>query len=165
MSEKVINNERVIDFDIETIRYKLGKSDKYIEIDPSDLNLPVRFNTAIENIRNYAKSLSEKHGIKNIDDISNINTGDINMDISEISGADEYVRSQINEIFMYDVSSVAFGQASSLSVTANGEYYFEKFLNAVIPVINDEFNARIKKIEIRIKKYTDKKGQHPALKK
>lgn len=152
------NKEKVINFEIEKTRYRLGNSDRYIEIDDGDLNLPVRFQEIGEDIQKYFNELKDKFGIKDLNDVNNISTGDIAKDVEELKNTDAFVKEKINYAFGYDVSSVAFGSASCISTTKNGEYYFENFLNAVLPLIEKEFDVRIKKVSTKAQAYIKQKG-------
>lgn len=142
--------------DIEKKRYYIGKSDKYIEFDDADINIPVRLTEAIEDINKYIQDFKTKYGIEETDDINKVSTGDIQKDIALMKEADNFVRNKVDFIFDGNVSKNAFGRASTMSVTKKGEYYFENLLNAVIPHIEETFNVRINKISARAEAYLKK---------
>lgn len=154
--------DNVIDFnpDQNKKEYKLGDSGRVLRLDTADLNFPDRLNNALQNIEGRIKELSDKYGIHNIDDIGNISTGSIEGDIAILRETDSFIKEQLNSAFDYDISSVAFGKASCITVTEKGEYFFEAFLNAVYPVIEKEYNTRVKRLSKRVEKYTSKKGLH-----
>lgn len=156
---------KVLNFEIKKTRYYLGNSDRFVEVDEGDMNFPVRIKQIRKEINDYIDRLKAKYGIKDIDDIANVKTGNEEEELQIISDTDLFIKDRLNYAFDYDVSSAAFGSASCLSVTENGEYYFENFLNSILPVIEATFGVRIDKLSVRIKKYTDKKGLHPAFKK
>ena len=136
----------------------------------NDNNLPVRFEEAENNIQKYIETIQKENGIetpKNLDEIGEVSTGDIEKDIKIIKSADEYIKSQVDYIFNCDgLSKSVLGNVSALTVNAKtGEYLYETILNAFVPIINEKFNASLKSVKSRIKKYTDYKGIHPALKK
>ena len=152
----------VIDFnpDQNKKEYQLGNSGRKLLLDTADLNFPDRLNTALQNIDKYIKEMSDKYGIHNLDDVGKLSTGSTEGDITLLRETDKYIKEQLNAAFDYDVASVAFGKASCITVTASGEYFFENFLGAIYPVIEKEYNTRIKKLSRRVDKYTVKKGLH-----
>lgn len=160
MDAKIKQKEKVINFEIEKEKFRLGNCDKYIEFDTGDIFIPERFSTAKKEITEYIEDLRKKYNIKDIDDISNIDTGNVQEDIKAIREADEFVKSKIDYIFNEEVSKNAFGNASCLTATKKGEYYFENFLNAVIPIIEEEFDVRLNKVSVRAKHYLDNKGKY-----
>lgn len=161
--------ESIADF-VEMTKIRLGKSNRYFYMDFSDTDFPNRLLKGRKEIANFFDKKREELGVDNIDDI---NTKDYSMEeiehILKLSREiDEFVRGQIDYIFGYKISKDVFGIASSTSVTRNGEYYFDSFLNSVLPLVEREYKVRIKSTNERIKKYTDQKGRypaHPALKK
>lgn len=149
----------------EKTRYYLKNSERYIEIDESDLNFPARISDVRRKVMEYENSLKEKYKISSIDELGKINTGNPEQDIEELRKADEFIKEQLNYAFQYNVSEPAFGSSSCLSPAENGEMYFESFYNSVLAVIEKKFGRRLEKFNKHIKKYTDKKNIHPALKK
>ncbi len=146
MNAKIKQNTDVINFEIEKTKFRLGNSDKVIEIDTGDLNFVTRFTDAQSKISAYLETL-------------NINTGSTEKDVEALKQADLFMKEQINYIFDYDVSSAVFGNASCMSVTKKGEYYFENFIGAILPVIEHEFGVRIDKMSTRAKQYMQMKGK------
>lgn len=149
----------------EKTRYYLKNSERYIEIDESDLNFPARISDVRQKVLKYEGYLKEKYKIASIDELGKINTGNPEEDIEELRKADKFIKEQLNYAFQYNVSEPAFGEASCLSPAENGEMYFESFYNSVLAVIEKKFGRRLEKFNKHIKKYTDKKNIHPALKK
>ena len=158
-------NRNVISLDIQRDRYYLGDTDKFIEIDSADMNFPSRMAEAYHSIEDYFEKIRKKYNLKDTDDLKDIKTGDVIEELGVFSEADKYIKDKIDYVFDYDVSSVVFGKASCLSVTAKGEYYFENFLNSIMPIIEKTFNVRLKKLNTRVRSYTNRKGSHPAYRK
>ncbi len=158
--------KKIFNFEVKKTRYYFPDEVRFIEFDSGDVDLPLRLVDTRKEIIEYSENLSKKYNVSGINDISKISTGNIDEDIKILRDADSFIKDRINHILDDEnASQVAFGNASCISVTKNGEYYFENFLNALVDVVNAEFDTRIEKIKTRIKKYTDKKGSHPALKK
>lgn len=146
--------ENIVPFKEEVVKYRISGTDGYIEIHPGDIELPKRLQKAERAISEYASTKLRKINTKNIDETFEI-----------LEATDNFIKEQINYIFGYDISSIIFGSSSSISITIDGEYYFECFLNAIIPILEKEYKQRIKKLDLRVKSYTNQKGKHPALKK
>ena len=160
-------DEFVVDFETEKTPVKLGKSDKYFYMDFNDTNFPTRLLKGREDIANF---LEEKRQELGVEDISQLQAKEHTVEEIEKTMAisdeiDSFIKNKVNYIFGYDISKDVFGIASSVSVTRNGEYYFDSFLNSVLPLVEREYQVRIQATNERIKKYTDRKGMHPALKK
>ena len=154
-------DEFAVDFETERTPVRLGKSDKYFYMDFNDTNFPTRLMQSREDI---AKFFEEKRNeLKQNESTEDMNIEEIDRLIALTNELDEFIKSKVNFTFGYDVSKDVFGQASSLSVTRKGEYYFDNFLNAVLPLVEREFNIRMQATNERIKKYTDRKGMHPHL--
>lgn len=157
---------KIIQFEVEKSRYYFPDKVRFIEFDSGDIDLPSRLVDARREIVSYSENLSKQYSVNGVGDISKISTGDIDKDVEILRSADRFIKDKINYILdSENGAQAAFGNASCISVTKSGEYYFESFLNALVDVVNSEFDARIEKIKTRVKKYTDKKGMHPALKK
>ncbi len=143
--------ELTMNYETSGEKVRLGKSDKYIIFNTADMTFPVRAEEVKKNIENYISKVKE--------------TEDIEEQIEEIRKGENYLRNQINYLFGYEVSDTVFGCASCLTLTSDGEPLFAKFLNAAFELINQQFDCRIAKLKKKVKTYTDKKGQHPALRK
>lgn len=157
----------VIEFEAEKTPVRLGKSDRYFYMDFNDTNFPARLQQGRSDISEFIQSKREEFGVDDISDIysKERTVEEIEKAIMLSKEIDEFIKSKIDFIFGYDISKDVFGSASSVSVTRLGEYYFDSFLNAVLPLVEREYQVRIKATNERIRKYTDHKGLHPALKK
>lgn len=140
-----------IDFNIEGKTYKLGNSDKEITLFPADASFPDRLEQAYSEIEKYISNLK--------------NAEDTNVMLKQISETDKYIRSKIDYAFGYEISQTVFGCVSAASLDENGFYLFEKFISAMLPVIEKEFNNRLDKLNKRVKSYTDKKGIYSSKRK
>lgn len=161
------DNEFAVDFETEKTAVRLGKSDRYFYMDFNDINFPARFKKGREDIAEFLEKKRIELGIDDFDETQpkNESVEEVERIINLSSEVDNHVKSVIDYMFGYPISKDVFGCASCLSVTRKGEYYFDNFLNAVLPLIEREYQVRIKASNEKIRKYTDKKGMHPALKK
>lgn len=162
-----LENEFAVDFEAERTPVRLGKSDRYFYMDFNDTNFPVRLKQGREDIATFLEKKRTELGVEDIGQLQakEHTVEEIEKTIAISTEIDNFIKSKVNFIFGYDVSKDVFGIASSVSVTRNGEYYFDNFLNSVLPLVEREYQVRIKATNERIKKYTDRKGMHPALKK
>lgn len=117
-----------------------GDQNKYIEFNPSDPNIVTRFEEASKTIK---KAQTQFENITE----SNV--------LDAIRALDNLIRQQIDYIFDYPVSEVVFGNTSSFS-TCNGIPYYERFLNAIMPIIENAVKKEGQKSKARISKYTEK---------
>lgn len=115
-----------------------------IVIAPSDTNMAKRAKAAKDNILAYINEASQIADDKNEESI-----------IDRIAENDKKIKEEINTIFNYDVSSVIFGDTHCLS-TSNGVTFVENFLDAVTPVIEQEFEKEFQAASSRISRYTER---------
>lgn len=171
-TENINNTEpfEVVDDFITMTKIRLGKSDRYFYMDFSDTDFPNRLLKGRKEIAKFLESKREEFGVSDIDEINNKNYSleEVENILDVSKEIDNYIRSQIDYIFGYEISKDVFGIASSTSVTRSGEYYFDSFLNSVLPLVEREYQVRINATNERVKKYTNQRGKyssHPALKK
>lgn len=159
-------NEFAVEFETERTAVRLGKSDRYFYMDFNDTNFPIRLKQAREEIADFLENKRSELGIENVGDLQakEHTAEEIEKTIAITKEIDSFIKSKVDFIFGYEVSKDVFGTASSVSVTRNGDYYFDSFLNSVLPLVEREYGIRLKATNERIKKYTDRKGMHPALK-
>lgn len=108
-----------------------------IEIDPKDFAILGR----MEKGRNEIDEI--------IGGLKNIKVDDA---YDAVSDASEKIKKILNMVFDYDVSASVFGNANCLSIH-NGETFAERFLGAVIPVIDKIVSNEKAAINKRIGKY------------
>ena len=159
--------EFAVDFETEKTPVRLGKSDRYFYMDFNDTNFPVRLMQGRDEIANFIEAKRQELGVEDISQLQakEHTVEEIEKTIAISNEIDQFIKSKVNYIFGYDISKDVFGIASSVSVTRKGDYYFDSFLNSVLPLVEREYQVRIQATNERIRKYTDKKGMHPALKK
>ncbi len=154
-------------FETEKTKVRLGKSDCYFYMDFNDTNFPVRLKEGREAIADFLENKRVELGIEDIGDLraKEHTAEEIEKTIAITKEIDAFIKGQMDFIFGYEISKDVFGCASSVSVTRNGDYYFDSFLNSVLPLVEREYGIRLKATNERVRKYTEKRGMHPALKK
>ena len=131
-----------IDFDSGFKTYAInGDENCVIRINTTDFNLPKRIQDANDTIKTV---ISEYEGKNAADDIA---------------GFDTKVREIINEVFGSDICTPAFGKTNLFSITSNGNYIFENFLGALLPVIQADIEeaARAAQVRPEVQKYLEEK--------
>lgn len=147
MADKKIPNN--IEFDDGFREYTInGDPNKVIRIDTADYDLITRADTARKNIEQAVK----KYDNIKINPDGSANCSDEEA-IAAVTDLSNVIREQMNYIFNADVSSTVFGNASPLS-TRKGIPLYERFFNAVIPIIEKDLSEENKQAQKRISKYT-----------
>ena len=161
------NDDFSVAFETEKTAVRLGKSDRYFYMDFNDTNFPVRLKEGRENIANFLENKRAELGIEDIGELNakEHTVEEIEKTIATTKEIDAFIKAQMDFIFGYKISKDVFGCASSVSVTRNGDYYFDSFLNSVLPLVEREYGIRLKATNERVRKYTEKRGMHPALRK
>lgn len=160
-------NEFAVDFETDKTAVRLGKSNRYFYMDFNDTNFPIRLKQGRDDIASFLEAKRAELGIEDMSELKakEHTAQEIEKTIAISKEIDSFIKNKVNFIFGYDISKDVFGIASSVSVTRKGEYYFDSFLNSVLPLVEREYQVRIQATNERIRKYTDRKGMHPALKK
>ncbi len=120
--------------------------DKVIRFNPSDLGIIERINKAYNAITNA--------------EIDNVELNPDGTPVDTMTAASQTVEKfrnliceQIDYIFNSSVSEVVFGNQSPLSMV-KGIPFYERFLNAVVPIIEKEAKAEQLASQKRMNKYT-----------
>lgn len=113
-----------------------------ITINPKDMNFMPRAQQMKKNISNWLESIDKLPENLTEEEMS-----------EKMLQYDNLIKSEINTLFADDVSSVVFGSQSAFN-TLNGVTFVERFLQAIMPVIEEEFAKEHAKSTERIQKYT-----------
>ncbi len=131
---------------IETGRERItinSDPDKVIELNLSDGSIITRLEKAKAEIDEFFGK------IKDIADKEDKESAEL------ISDTEKKIREKIDYIFDYPVSDVIFGNASCIS-TKNGVTFFERAINALMPLYEKAIKTEQKKSLERTEKYTKK---------
>lgn len=133
---------------MERITIATGKK-KYEIVDENNKTLGIiSFNPADFNFYSRVQNfLQEINGI-----LGKIETADEN-NIGIISKVDKELKQRLNELFDdKNLSRVVFGEQSCLN-RLNGETFLERFVAAIMPIIETEMKKEMEKSNDRISKY------------
>ncbi len=122
---------------------------RVIRFNPTDFGLLTRIKEAYDEI---GKATNLKEDIALNPDGTAMET--LGKAAEIVNGIDNTIRAQIDHIFNSNVSGIAFGKQSTLSMV-KGVPLYERFLNAAIPFIKKEVEKEMQASQKRISKYTD----------
>jgi len=125
-----------------------GDENRVIRVDTADIALTTRAVEAQKQIDAFMKRYED---IK----IKADGTADIEEEaaIEAVKEMTDFVCGQIDYIFNSKVSDIVFNGASPLS-TRNGIALYERFVNAMLPIIEADLKAENKAAQKRVDKYT-----------
>ncbi len=128
---------------------------RIIRINPRDVNILDRFNTAMKELREESASMS---GIEvNADGSPAADAGTLEAYTKKLDEFNRLINDKLNYIFTADVSSAAFGKQSPLSLVGDeGKFLFEVFLEAALHAVREKIEASAELVEGRSNKYTEK---------
>lgn len=131
-------------FDIED---EFGNIRGQIKFNPQDLNLFVRASKFCENVERY------------LSDITTANEGLSDADLAkEFEKYNNIVREELNDVFGDpNVSDVVFGVQSCFNMI-NGKTFVERFLEAIMPIIEEGVGQAAKESEKKVSSYLDQLG-------
>lgn len=122
-----------------------------------DENAIIRVNTRDPNL--YTRIIKAKKELQRLSDkYQSFDYADEDKAGAMLEEFDSKVKEQINYIFNSDVSSVAFGNFSSVAVY-EGEAAFKKFLDAILPEVEKELEKEHEKSQKNVASYVDKAKQ------
>lgn len=128
-----------------------GDPDKVISFDPTDINLGVRIMESLEVIEKLKNELPDEMEVQEGGETSK----EAKKYIDEIKRIDGIIKEQIDYMLDAKVSSVVFGNTSTLAIKG-GKLYIERFLDAVLPIIREAIESEGKASQKRIEKHTGK---------
>lgn len=129
--------------------YKInGDENRVIRFNPSDFSIIERINTAYEEI-NKATDIDTDIELKP----DGKPVSELEKAAEIVSGINTTIKKQIDYIFNSPVSDAVFGNQSPLSMV-KGTPLYERFLNAVVPIIRQEVAKEQEASRKRIEKYT-----------
>lgn len=138
--------EDVVDISLEGIqktKFRInGRNDCIIELNLSDLGITVRLEKGL-------KKLQEE-----MSNISSIPDDDEQLS-EKLLEADKHMRDYIDFIFDSPVSDILV-KSGTMYDPINGEFRYEHIIDGLTKLYTDNINREYKKINMRIKKHTDK---------
>lgn len=137
---------------------KLGKNDCYFYMDFNDTNFPVRLKQGREDIANFLEEKRTELGVEDISQLQNKSrtVEETETNINIFDGIDTFIKNKIDAIFNYNVSKDVFGTAPCIWITKKGEFYFDNFLNSLLPLVEKNFGIKLPVINNHICKNENK---------
>lgn len=144
------SEEYSVDIGAERTPIRIKGTDRYFYMDFGDTEFPNRLNKARKEIISFRESQKAEKEAANREET-----------LAVLESLDGNIRSALNKAFGYDVCADVFGDVSTIGITAGGEFYFENFVNALIPIIEKEYGVRLNRMSTRTQTYMSQKGKYP----
>ena len=128
---------------------------RVIRINPRDVNILDRFETAMRELREESASMSD---VKvNADGSPAVDADTLEAYTKKLNEFNRLINDKLNYIFAADVSSAAFGMQSPLSLVGDeGKFLFEVFLEAALLAVREKIEASADLVDRKSNKYTEK---------
>lgn len=125
---------------------------RIIRINPRDVNILKRFETAMKELREESASIS---GIEvNADGSPAVDADALEAYTKKLDEFNRLLNGKLNYIFNADVSLAAFGRQSPLSLVGEeGRFLFEVFLEAAFEAVKEKIETATSAVEVRSNKY------------
>ena len=137
-----------LNFDEGYKEFKINNDDsKVIRFNPTDVAIIERFAQAEKNITDYFEKIKDYKPEEDKDDLEKLRA-----DAAIQKETRLFICEQIDYIFDNPVSAIVFGNQSPLS-PVKGKLLFERFLEAVKPVIEADVKKENEASQKRINKY------------
>lgn len=135
--------------------YRINNDEtKVIRFNPSDFNIIERASTAMKTIPAIVEEMEKEDFALNPDGTVNVDeVQDIELAGKMVSKIDRGIKEQIDFIMGNNVCDIVFEGQSCLSLT-DGVPLYERFLDAVIPIIKKDVENEQKASQKRIDKHT-----------
>ena len=133
-----------------------GDESRVIRVDTADYGILTRTSKANDAIQARMKSTDIEIGT------DGRALTDDDTAIAEVEALEAFIREQVDFIFDAPVSDIAFGNKNALS-TRKGVTLYERFINALMPIIEKDLEAENKASQARVDRYA-KQAQHFAAK-
>lgn len=132
-----------------------GDPKRIIRINPRDVNILERFETAMKELREESVSISD---VKvNVDGSPLVDADTLESYTKKLDEFNHLLNGKLNYIFNSDVSLAVFGRQSPLSLVGEeGRFLFEVFLEAAFEAVKEKIEAATNAVELRSNKYIDK---------
>lgn len=119
--------------------------ERVIRVNTSDFGILTRFGEAYANIQARMDEWNKKQDPEKKENIY----------LDQLQDMADYVNKQIDYIFNGEVSGIVFGNQSCLSMV-KGVPLYERFINAILPVIESDLEEERKASKKRVAEYTKK---------
>lgn len=144
------SEEYSVDIGAERTPIRIKGTDRYFYMDFGDTEFPNRLDKARKEIISSLESQEpEKEAVNREETLATLESFDGN------------IRAALNKAFGYDVCADVFGDVSTIGLTVKGEFYFENFINSLIPIVEKEYGARLNRMSTRTQAYMSQKGKYP----
>lgn len=117
-----------------------GREIGTFDFNPSDSNIIRRYKEVVEHFGEISQSIRDAGGLGE----------------EEVGRISEEIAQQIDYLLGYNVSEQVFCRLGALTITGNGDLYFERVLDGIADVIEKITSQRVEKKLARVRKATEK---------
>ena len=116
-----------------------GREIGTFDFNPSDSNI-IRYKEVVEHFGEISQSIRDAGGLGE----------------EEVGRISDEIAQQIDYLLGYNVSEQVFCRLGALTITGNGDLYFERVLDGIADVIEKITSQRVEKKLARVRKATEK---------
>lgn len=158
MSETAMINN--VSIDIQTKRKITinGDENSFIELNTNDLGIISRFGSAIPELTKLSEEfmlIGEDADSEEGEDTEEAVLEKVARVANKFDEVNRKATELVNGIFDYDVCTPIL-KGSSVFTLTNGEFAFETIITSLLPLYGDSIQKETKKLETKMKKYTNK---------
>mgnify|MGYP004579516675 FL=1 len=117
-----------------------GREIGTFDFNPSDSNIIRRYKEVVEHFGEISQSIRDAGGLGE----------------EEVGRISDEIAQQIDYLLGYNVSEHVFCRLGALTITGNGDLYFERVLDGIADVIEKITSQRVEKKLARVRKATEK---------
>ena len=117
-----------------------GRDIGTFDFNPADSNIIRRYKEVVERFGGIAQRIRDAGGLGE----------------EEVCKVSDEIAEQIDYLLGYNVSEQVFCRLGALTITGNGDLYFERVLDGIADVIEKVTNKRVEKKLERVRKATEK---------
>lgn len=117
-----------------------GREIGTFDFNPSDSNIIRRYKEVVEHFGEISQSIRDAGGLGE----------------EEVGRISDEIAQQIDYLLGYNVSEQVFCRLGALTITGNGDLYFERVLDGIADVIEKITSQRVEKKLARVRKATEK---------
>lgn len=107
---------------------------------PADFDIVKRCDEAINNLNKFQA-----------DSINNLSK-----ESDQLEALEQYVKEQTDFIFNKKMADTIFENNNPINLLESGKMFFEEVFEAISKIMEKEFGARVKKLDVNVSKYTAK---------
>ena len=142
--DAVADSKQIVNFGVKRTKIYFDE-DNYISLNLSDTNVVKRYYNSRDKVESIINEFDKKAEQGTEDNI-----------IDDIYYLDQELRNVIDYIFDEKICEKVIGNASVFTITDDGNYFFTKVFETLMPLYEKDFKLKSKKLEKKFSKHLDK---------